>query len=207
MRQTPRILCCTALALCTWAATAAHARPAGARDWETCLAGYVRVTDRAEVEIPDNSPHGVLMGPLHADVPGTLADVVLAVSVSHPYTGDLTWSLHYDADRDGRPDAASPIEIDLARSNPCSGTEAWACPLELEGTYFFRDAGWKMAGEAASLEVFSGLPAGGDWYLSIADAGPGNVGIVSEWSIYATATDGNVERVQASIDRCDATCQ
>ncbi len=153
-------------------------------DTEACVADHARATSHRQVAIPDNSSRGVTLGPLSTASSGIIAEVILAVSLSHANTADITMSLEYDADRDGRPDASSPVEIYLARRHLCHGTESWACPVELSGTYFFLDSGWWEAGEEASFEVFTGLKACGDWYLSIVDSGPGRVGTVSGWEIY-----------------------
>jgi subtilisin-like proprotein convertase family protein len=173
---------------------------------DICLSDHVQATFHGRITIPDNSPPGVILGPLCTASKRRLEDVVLAISVSHPDTGDLALALQYDADRDGRPDASSPVEIHLARRALCFGEEAWACPIQLSGTYFFRDGGWRAVGECASFEVFRGLPAGGDWYLSIVDSEPDHVGTVSEWSIYAETSDEDLEARQVSIEEREATC-
>ena len=66
--------------------------------------------------IPDESPVGVLIGPLSIRDDGrAIQDVVLEVEISHPYGGDLTAWLFYDADNDGTYDAETPVEFYLAR--------------------------------------------------------------------------------------------
>ncbi len=155
-----------------------------------CLAEHDCATLGTSAAIPDNDPAGLTIGPLSfSGNTRTIRDLMVALSVSHPYSGDLVLALHYDADRDGTYDTSSVLEIYLARMNPCEGTELWAYPIELRGTYFFKDEGWQAVGEVASLEVFEGRDADGAFYRTIVDSGAGHTGIVSDWAIYSETTE------------------
>ncbi len=160
-----------------------------------CLGGRDHYAFSEPTAIPDNDLAGVTIGPLAIPRDArAIRELLVALSVSHPYSGELTISLHYDVDRDGNHDASSVLEIYLARLNPCAGQELWACPIELRGTYFFNDERWQATGEVASLKVFEGLDAGGDFYLTIADHGSGHMGIVSDWAIYSVSTKSENDR-------------
>ncbi|MGD8394458.1 MAG: hypothetical protein PVF43_03155 [Candidatus Eiseniibacteriota bacterium] len=184
----------TALALAAILAVAASsvaaALPPASYDVGACLNGSAHASSMPGRAIPDGTGAALTLGPLETGVSGRIDRVVLMISARHPNTGDLSWTLGYDADRDGRPDASSPVEIYLARPDPCQGEEAWACPIELDGTYYFEDEGWQAAGATASFEVFRGLPAGGDWYLTVEDRAPDQAGTVRGWSIFADVTPG-----------------
>lgn len=202
MQQLDRTPIVAALVIASLASVPARAMPASAGT-DACLAGHSRATSFDRIAIPDDQPQGVTLGPLHIADSGRIEEIVLAVSLTHPNAADVTMTLGYDADRDGRPDVSSPVAIYLARRDLCRGTEAWACPLELTGTYFFKDDGWQEVGESVSFEVFAGLEACGDWYLTIVDSGPHHVGTVSGWEIAArTLRDGD-EPVDARIASCE----
>ncbi len=178
------------LVLASLAAVPAHAMHPS-RTSEACLDDHEKAVSDHPVAIPDNDPRGVRLGPLSTRSQGLLEDVVLAISLTHPNTADVTMMLEYDADHDGTPDAGCPVEIYLARQRPCTGTESWACPIELAGTYYFMDRGWRDCGETATFDVFTGLEACGDWYLSIVDNAPGEMGTVSGWEVFTvTERDG-----------------
>ena len=134
--------------------------------------------------IPDGDPGGILMGPLRVGIEDqVLRGVVLCLQIEHDYVGDLSIRLYYDSNGDGIFEASTPIEIYLARVGGKDSEELWAYPLELHGTYFFKDEGWGAAGEEASLHDFDGLPAGGCFYLSVTDSKVGDTGTVLGWSI------------------------
>ncbi len=137
--------------------------------------------------IPDGQPEGITLGPVSVSGSGTLEDITLSLTVSHPYSADLTFSLAYDADGDGNLEASSPVEMFLSRSQPDS-EEAWNCTPTLDGTYFFKDEGWKRNGVDSDFGVFDGLSAGGDWYLVVVDSQSGQTGIISDWAVNARVT-------------------
>jgi hypothetical protein len=139
----------------------------------------------AVTAIPDNRSDGITMGPVAVDGGSrTINRIILKIDITHAYVGDLTISLHYDSDGDGRFDAGTPIDIHLARPESCRAEELCACPIELRGVYYFKDDGWSAAGEDASLAAFEGLDAGGGFYLSLIDAAEGNRGFIRKWAIY-----------------------
>ena len=134
--------------------------------------------------IPDGDPAGVTLGPLDmARTDQTIHDVVLGLQVSHAYSGDLSVRLHYDSDNDGVFEASTPVEVYLARVGAPEAEELWAYPIELGGTYFFRDEGWGDSGEDGSLQMFDGLPGGGSFYLSAIDNSAGDTGTILAWTV------------------------
>ena len=136
-------------------------------------------------EVPDGYTEGTTLGPLSiSGIGGVISDVVLSLEISHPQTADLEAMLHYDVDDDGVYDASSAVEIYLARSDPCNGEEFWACPVRLDGRYFFKDESWGSLGERASFDVFQGLPSSGSFYLTVADNLEGDVGSVKSWGVF-----------------------
>lgn len=140
---------------------------------------------RLPVDVPDGCPDGTTLGPLSiSGIRGVICDVVLSLEIEHPQTADLQASLFYDADNNGVYDASSPVEIYLARSDPCDGEEFWACPVRLDGRYFFKDESWGDLGERASFDVFEGLPSGGSFYLTVVDNLAGDVGSVKSWGVF-----------------------
>jgi len=137
--------------------------------------------------IPDAHHEGITLGPVSASGSGTLEDITLSLTVSHPYSADLTFSLEYDADGDGDPEASSSVEMFLSRTQPDS-EEVWHCTPTLDGTYFFKDEGWKRDGVDSDFRVFDGLSAGGDWYLVAKDSQAGQTGIIFDWAVDTAVT-------------------
>jgi hypothetical protein len=156
-------------------------------------AGYRSYAFTSPVDIPDDDATGVRIGPLELSGTGTLADgIVLSLDIVHAYAGDLRLELQYDADHDGACDASSPIELHLARVEGLESDELWACQVELDGVYLFKDEGWRAAGAEASFEVFEGLPDGGSFYLVAVDDAPGDVGVIRGWVVLLPIRDGDM---------------
>ena len=135
--------------------------------------------------IPDGAPDGVTIGPLMiaAGAPA-IQDVVLCLEITHAYAGDLSLMLHYDNDNDGDFDVSSAIDLHLARVDDPTAKELYGVPVELGGTYFFKDEGWLAAGEEVSFAAaFDGQPGGGSFYLTVIDLGEGNTGAVAGWTV------------------------
>jgi len=136
--------------------------------------------------IPDGASAGVLLGPLQAgNDAGTIHDVRLTLSISHPCAGDVAAWLYYDADDDGVYDAETPIEFYLARSEP-SLPPAWGCSTTLEGVYHFRleEAAQSLSDwDTGNFESFRGLPGGGRFYFRVADTVKGDTGSIRGWNV------------------------
>jgi len=151
-----------------------------------CLdATHITCVCKRPVVIPDNDPEGITLGPLV--VPARefpMCGIIFGILIEHDHTADLAMRLHYDSDNDGIYDVDTPVEIYLARSEPCIGEELWACPLSLGGAYYFKDEDWKEYGEEASLKSFEGLPTGGCFYLTMTDKLEGDTGVVRSWGVF-----------------------
>jgi subtilisin-like proprotein convertase family protein len=125
------------------------------------------------------------MGPLYVRAGAmTIRDIVVGLEIVHTYAGDLSLTLHYDNDNDGSPDASSAIDLHLARIGDRDAEELYAIPIELGGTYFFKDEGWQAAGEDISFaKTFDGQPNGGSFYLTVVDHAEGHKGLVASWTV------------------------
>ena len=87
-------------------------------------------------------------------------------------------------------DASSAIDLHLARVDDCEAEELYGIPVELAGTYYFKDEGWLVAGEDVSFATtFDGQPGGGSFYLTVIDDGDGNTGSVQSWTIAVDEMD------------------
>ena len=151
-----------------------------------CLAeGYIEYAFPGSTRIPDGDLAGVTLGPVRiSGRNNTVQGIVLCLELTHEYAGDLSIRLQYDSDNDGAFDAISPVELYLARLNPCAGEELWACNVAPQGEYFFKDEGWEATGEEASFEVFDGLLDGGSFYLSVFDTEAQHMGVITRWVVY-----------------------
>ncbi len=150
------------------------------------VAGRARASElsavaiRTPAAIPDGSVDGVMLGPAEAGNEGqVLRAVGLMVDLDHPRTADLSLRLRYDQDGDGRIDAEAEIGFFRARRAGWSDEVANACPQSLLGTYYFCGT----EGGEDPLDVFRGLPAGGSFYLAVADTLSGDIGVVRAWSV------------------------
>lgn len=143
----------------------------------------------AEMVIPDGVRNGLILGPVQIGNPGeTLDSVDLDLELIHPNSADVEVRLAYDADNDGEPDASAEMEFFRAR---CNDQEVlYACPQALNGRYHF---GLEDAGEDP-LEAFLGLPAGGRFYLTVADTLAQEIGTVHGWSVHGRCTDASNSR-------------
>jgi len=176
-----------------WAVRSGPVEASGgqAGDPERLAAGYRGFAYAEATPIPDNQPSGVTIGPL--EIAGdcrAIHDLILCIEISHAYVGDLGIWLHYDSNRDGDFEVSTPIESHLARPQSWRHGELCGCPIEYEGVYYFKDEGWREAGEVASFRVFEGLPAGGVFYLTVVDTGDGNTGTISTWAVYTERFGG-----------------
>jgi subtilisin-like proprotein convertase family protein len=152
-------------------------------------AGFEEFRFTRATAIPD-VPTGVVVGPLPvANDAATIQDVVLELSISHPYAGDIDAWLYYDMDDDGTYDAGTPIELYLARSG-MSSPHGWGCPVELDGTYYFRyerDTETLTGWDTGKFESFRGLRGGGSFYLRVVDAVEGEVGTIEGWAVHVSS--------------------
>ena len=143
----------------------------------------------------------LVLGPLADASSGTLDGVILEVSFSHTWVGDLIFQLSYSG---GGGTVSALCRPNLAGCEPdgccgCSGdaggTYRWDDtapnpPLgEGANCFSFHAAGcYQLAPETTStLAAFNGLPAGGDWSLRVVDGAGGDVLDLPEWCVYSRA--------------------
>jgi hypothetical protein len=170
-------------------------------------AGYEIYSFETQAAIPDGDPAGVVIGPLKIPDDGSvLQGIMLAVNLSHDYTGDVDLRLEYDEDNDGTCELSIPVELYRARADGCTAREPFAYPDVLDGTYYFRDeaacAGLPadpMAGDGVrSFSDCDGLKRGGSFYLVAADRLPGETGAVWGWTVFVKTGLSAVAQVDAA---------
>jgi hypothetical protein len=145
--------------------------------------------------IPDAKDEGVTIGPINLPDDGqTIRNVILGLDVYHPHTEDLQLELGYDADRDGQCDATVEIELHLARGDAHTARALFACSLELDGVWYFRDdadgsakdpTGVSLSDGVSTFKVFKGLGSGGCFYLTARDTLAEDTGLIRDWMIWA----------------------
>jgi len=163
--------------------------------------GYDGFTFPKEFRIPDGDAAGIRIGPLHVIDDGhPVEDLMVGVTISHGYVGDVELRLVYDENGDGRYEASTTLEFYRARLDGCSEDELHAYPVELDGTYFFRSDHAQAANGDSPLNMFDGFRKCGDFYLTVADSGAGNAGVVKSWTLYLRNVRHGVETGWATSD-------
>ena len=135
------------------------------------------------VAIPDNDPFGTLVGVAPLPAAGkTIDDVIVDVSMSHTYAGDLVLGLYYDVDNDLFGDIGPVMLMCTPGIVGCAIEDCCGCEGDLNGQYRFSDSGSGVLGEIhcvqqlppgcyqpdpsyGPLAVFAGAPDGGQWML------------------------------------------
>jgi len=153
-----------------------------------CPPGCLDAVTAGPTMIPDGDRAGVTIGPLAIRRDGSLIeDVVLELDITHPCPSDVSVWLVYDADNDGVSEAQTPIDLYLARPKNRDASPGWACPVRLDGKYFFRHEtvteglpDW----EPGSLAAFRGLDKGGSFRLRVVDAEAGDRGTVAGCTVH-----------------------
>jgi hypothetical protein len=168
-----------------------------------CLrSGYSHHSFDMPAAIPDGASSGITSGPIQIPDDGAAIEgLVLSLSITHPYTGDLEVSLAYDENNDGKVELTVPVELYRARTDGCTAREPHAYPDQLDGTYYFRDDSVSRPAAIAaatagmqpdpladpgtpSFSSFDGMRTGGSFYLHVVDTLPQKSGTVLGWSIY-----------------------
>lgn len=135
------------------------------------------------ISIPDADAMGVVLGPVRLrGGSGTIQDVVLALELRHKSPADVDVWLWYDSDSDIAPEGSARVEFFRGRADGCAGREPHSCPMELEGTYWFRDD--NLAKSEKPFAVFNGLESEGAFYLVVRDTLAQDVGEVTRWTLY-----------------------
>jgi len=164
------------------------ARASGSQARPGFAGGWLNLTHSQPTEIPDGDHGGATIGPLPVGRNGSvIRDVVLELELSHSCTSDVSVWLAYDEDNDGVCEVETPIDLYLARPGGRELPPIWACPVRLDGTYFFQYEpqaenlqGW----DTGSLDRFRGLDKGGSFYLRVIDSTDGDTGTVASCTIH-----------------------
>jgi subtilisin-like proprotein convertase family protein len=158
--------------------------------------------------VPDNNPAGVVVGPIVvADDGTTIADVVIDVSISHTWIGDLVLQVRYDEDNNGTDDVTSNI-VCRPGGTTCGPTGTLGCSSNFvcnnQTPYLFDDTAlvslptagctstanvppgcYKPTGTGAgTLAVFAGHRKGGRWTLFAQDNAGADTGTICQWSVH-----------------------
>lgn len=175
---------------------------------ECPLDGYKSYVQTFEppVDVPDNDPGGVLLGPIPTPPDGsTMLDVVVQLNMSHTWVGDLVACLYYI------PTACGDLGVPLGACSvalidrPGVPHSTFGCSGDLVGgPYFFGDAGGGPLGEPQDqcfstfapgcyrpapespnpLSVFDGHPKQGCWWLRVSDNAGADLGSISGWAVH-----------------------
>ncbi len=171
----------------------------------TCdLTGFVSIVQTLSpaVTIPDDDPAGVTFGPVvTAADSSTFTDVVVELSLSHTWIGDLVVTLSYDQDCDGQPEDSTRVLCRPGRSS-CFGGSGFGSSKDFScsNTLLFSDSAasdvgggqspvpaacYKPTGNGADpLNMFIGLASGGCWSLNVADRSVEDLGSVCGWGVH-----------------------
>ena len=148
--------------------------------------GYTPYAWSEARQIPDGDRRGITLGPVCTkDDASELGSVMLRLDIRHPATGDLQIWLAYDANGDGAPDVRVPVEFYLSRPDS-SAEELHACPISLQGTYFFRD---DPRGHETPFAPLRTLRRGHAFFLQVADTLAEKAGTVLDWAVYVKAPE------------------
>jgi lysyl endopeptidase len=144
------------------------------------------------VAIPDNNPAGVSRT-LNVNMAGSLADLRVYLDITHTWVGDLIIDLqHMDSatnvrlvNRPGLPaqgnfgcsgndmDLTLDDQATLSIQNDCTAGPNPTQAYQIGGEYF----------PNAPLAGFAGLPAGGDWRLTVSDNAGADTGTLNAWCL------------------------
>ena len=148
-------------------------------------------------DIPDNSPAGVLLGPISTPPGEIIQGVELHIDMEHTWIGDLIIKLYYSVDGSRNYDADGCVlcrhGYDACLPDGCCG-----CGGQLAGWYSFEDSAPSIESDCVDLfppgvygpdddsiglGFFAGLPTGGSFWLHASDGAGGDVGAVHAWKV------------------------
>ncbi len=159
--------------------------------------GYDVYSFRTPTPIPDGDRAGVVAGPIRIPDDGAAVEgVILSISITHHYTGDLDLRLGYDEDNDGIAEASAALEPHRARPGGWAVREPFACPAEMNGVFYYRDDApgeYDERGDA-SFSVFDGLAKGGCFMLSAVDSLAEDTGTLLGWTVFLKHSPAKVVR-------------
>lgn len=154
--------------------------------------------------VPDNNATGVSTSFIVPTDGTSIDDVIIDLSMSHSWVGDLIANVFLDVDNNGTNDFGPVSVICRQNRSTCVGLGSpFGCSADLvaANVYEFSDAGAAQLGEPlcttpaagacyrpsennAALAVFDGKPKGGRWTLQVSDNAGGDTGTLLGWSIH-----------------------
>jgi len=164
--------------------------------------------------IPDNTGASLTVGPITTfDEPNmVIGDVVIDLSATHTWIGDLVVTVQYDEGCNQSIDAEATIIGRPGRAGACTPAGSpFGCSSNLiaANQLLFDDTSATKLGTTAAdvctgtsttnnpagcyrptgscsspLAIFENRRKGGCWYLKVTDMGGGDVGTVTAWSVH-----------------------
>lgn len=152
----------------------------------------------------DNTGGPITYGPLPAPGSGFLSKVVLSIDIDQTWIGDLVIDLYYDHDGNGTYDAGPVSALCRPNLDGCAYDGCCGCSMDVLGIYTFGDDGAAPMGDPdcpggsvpngcfqpapespfSFAGAFNGLPAGGNFYLEIADGAGADETTLFGWGVY-----------------------
>jgi len=175
------------------------------------LTGYKSEFQFPQAPVPDANAAGVTVGPIIVPADGSLiADVVIDLSMTHTWLGDLRVVVGYDELCDGAVDAQAvllcrPRGTGTTLLTPCGGTATCcgcAADLTTASALMFDDSAAASLAEGTCvnpvpagcykpsiaggtpLSVFRNLRKGGCWFMNVSDGAAGDTGTILSWSVH-----------------------
>jgi hypothetical protein len=155
--------------------------------------------------IPDNNPAGATVGPITHPNDGTLiGDVVIDLTLTHTWEGDIIAIVGYDENCDQVIDVQATV-ICRPGNTTCTSTGGVGCSSNFLNTALLIDdiapaalpttgclsttnipsGCYRPTGVGAGpLSVFENHRKGGCWYLKISDNASLDSGTLSQWSVH-----------------------
>ena len=142
------------------------------------------ICNSAVTSIPDNTPGG-LSSVINVAEAGSLNDVVVDLSVTHSWVGDLIVSVEHGGttvtlmDQPGVPASTfgcSGNNVSASFDDAAGGTVEDVCPATdpvINGSFL----------PVSALSAFDGAEASGVWTLNISDNAGGDTGTLDEWCL------------------------
>ena len=154
-----------------------------------CLPGpeYKGIKQDVNVDIPDNDPAGILIGPIVFPPDSlTILDIIVDLQISHTWGGDLIVELRH-------------IHGTVTKAALLMNRQGGNTDLDPSDKYYFaQDPTLKPIGGQGSpaphgcysaalgftLDEFKGQPKDGEWFLFVSDNAGLDFGTVFNWSLH-----------------------
>lgn len=145
-----------------------------------------------QVPIPDNNPAGV-NDTITIPISGTILDIDIMVNATHPWVGDLIFTVSHDGtavtiiDRPGRTTSGfgcpgDDIDVTVNDEGPDGDIETQCA----NAPAIFGDRVGGDPPHTSLLAAFDGLDISGSWTLNVSDAASGQSGTLVQWCVAPT---------------------